>query len=586
MRALALAALLSTVPLRAAAQVGAEADLQRRVDPAALLEGQRLSLIIESWLGAWVGLNPVEAGLKGFHPEDDTRLDVYDNETQTQRKELPLKFLERLKEINREVLGPEDRVDLDMFRGMLLAQRYELLQNDPRQKQPQLYLPLAAIHNEFFSDWNDYSLRATAALWRLRQLPGLIAFGKEFLRNPPRIWVEETIRACDSAQVFFKRLPKLLDPINNSLGESPVTVNASVRKAMAAVEDYKKFLQALLSTRDHTETAMGEEALAFLLGTRYQVPLTPRQIRSLGKREYRRARRELKRTVKRLNPDVVGRDRLQRVMDIERQRVPKDGRLLQAFEMELTTLIERFDKANILPPSKVELLILERPSQLFLPAFGLTSYLPVAPFDRSMKATIFVPLMPDNLKPETLQKFMRSAYNRHEITVSLAGDTYPGKHLLFEAVKNAPRKIRRFYSTPFLVNGWAHYAEELAYDSGMYRYPHTRLFQLWWAQLRAARAFLAVDLHTGKREPADIVEWLQENLGLPKRDAETEVLNYSLDPFEAMSYTVGKVRIEELRDKYMRYYEGHKTLKDFHVDLLKRGMVPLSMLEHLILLEP
>ena len=143
-------------------------------------------------------------------------------------------------------------------------------------------------------------------------------------------------------------------------------------------------------------------------------------------RMVRRARRLLNKEAKRLNPDMHGRDRVQRIMNIERRKIPKEKRLIQAFEGELQNLAKKYTEKNFAPDPGLQLVILERDWRLFLPSFAMNAYLPTSPFDRSATASIFVPKLPKGMKPKTREKFLQSAYNLHEIQVSLAGNTFGG----------------------------------------------------------------------------------------------------------------------------------------------------------------
>jgi prolyl oligopeptidase len=62
-------------------------------------------------------------------------------------------------------------------------------------------------------------------------------------------------------------------------------------------------------------------------------------------------------------------------------------------------------------------------------------------------------------------------------------------------------------------------------------------------------------------------------------DIENEVDRYIAWPGQALAYKIGQLKILELREKSEKALGDDFDIKDFHHEVLKRGSLPLSMLE-------
>jgi prolyl oligopeptidase len=74
-----------------------------------------------------------------------------------------------------------------------------------------------------------------------------------------------------------------------------------------------------------------------------------------------------------------------------------------------------------------------------------------------------------------------------------------------------------------------------------------------------------------------------ENTAKSKLDIENEVDRYIAWPGQALAYKIGQLKILELRQKAERELGDKYDIKDFHHEILKRGSVPLDILEGYII---
>jgi prolyl oligopeptidase len=61
-----------------------------------------------------------------------------------------------------------------------------------------------------------------------------------------------------------------------------------------------------------------------------------------------------------------------------------------------------------------------------------------------------------------------------------------------------------------------------------------------------------------------------------------EVDRYINWPGQALAYKIGQLKIQELKDRAKSELEENFDIKDFHHEVLKRGALPLDILEQYI----
>jgi len=112
------------------------------------------------------------------------------------------------------------------------------------------------------------------------------------------------------------------------------------------------------------------------------------------------------------------------------------------------------------------------------PAFQRTvtpfaAYVPPAPFEGGREGVLWV-TPPDANAPAELRARMLQDHMRPAIPATVAHEAYPGHHLQLSVAGRIASKVRRFFVTPLLIEGWAFYCEELMAEQSYYRDPRSR----------------------------------------------------------------------------------------------------------------
>lgn len=142
------------------------------------------------------------------------------------------------------------------------------------------------------------------------------------------------------------------------------------------------------------------------------------------------------------------------------------------------------------------------------------------------------------------------------------------------------RKIAEF--TGF-VEGWALYAERLAYELGWYGDDvYGNLGRLQYEALRAVRLVVDTGIHNLGWSFDQAVQFNDDNVGVPTGASQGAAARYSVIPGQATAYMIGMLQILQVRQRAMDELGAQFDLKDFHRALLSNGAVPLALLDSVV----
>jgi prolyl oligopeptidase len=176
-------------------------------------------------------------------------------------------------------------------------------------------------------------------------------------------------------------------------------------------------------------------------------------------------------------------------------------------------------------------------------------------------------------KPESRPKY--------EIPVLTVHEAVPGHHFqisIAQELENVPT-FRKYQSFTAFVEGWGLYSEELGEFMNLYDDPYDKFGQLTYDMWRAIRLVVDTGMHYKDWSRQDAIDLFIENTAKSRLDIENEVDRYIAWPGQALAYKIGQLKILELRNKAELELGDKYDIKDFHHEVLKRGSLPLDILE-------
>jgi len=129
------------------------------------------------------------------------------------------------------------------------------------------------------------------------------------------------------------------------------------------------------------------------------------------------------------------------------------------------------------------------------------------------------------------------------------------------------------------IEGWGLYAESLPAELELYTDPYSKFGQLSMEIFRAARLVVDTGIHAKKWTREEAVQYYLDNIPNPEGDIRAEIDRYIVWPGQATAYMIGKLKIQELRERAEEALGENFNIAEFHDVILINGSVPLDILE-------
>ncbi|HKY92392.1 MAG TPA: DUF885 domain-containing protein [Nevskiaceae bacterium] len=200
------------------------------------------------------------------------------------------------------------------------------------------------------------------------------------------------------------------------------------------------------------------------------------------------------------------------------------------------------------------------------------AYYEAPPLDGSRPGTFWLNLR--NIAE--IQKFGMRTLAYHEAV--------PGHHFQVALAREMEdlhlyRKLGHY--TAF-IEGWALYAERLAWELGYQKDPFDDLGRLQGEMLRAVRLVVDTGMHYKRWTREEGIRYMAEKTGSPETDVVAEIDRYLVWPGQALGYKIGQLEILKMRDDARTKLGEKFTLPEFHDAVLGGGAIPLSALRNRI----
>src|SRR5262249_42904461 len=148
-------------------------------------------------------------------------------------------------------------------------------------------------------DYAPAADRAKNVVARLEKVPKVVEAGKANLLNPPRVWTEVAIDRASSARTFLEGQRPFL---TQALPSDTARIDAALKAAENAYEDYKKFLQKEVLPRSNGRFSAGRELFEFLLKNDYFLDENADELLALGKKVFADTNAQMNDVAKRIDP--------------------------------------------------------------------------------------------------------------------------------------------------------------------------------------------------------------------------------------------------------------------------------------------
>jgi uncharacterized protein (DUF885 family) len=160
----------------------------------------------------------------------------------------------------------------------------------------------------------------------------------------------------------------------------------------------------------------------------------------------------------------------------------------------------------------------------------------------------------------------------------------PGHHFqitIAQELQGVPF-FRRVLPFTAYSEGWALYAERLAWEMGFEEDSLDNLGRLRDEMMRAVRLVVDSGIHYKRWTREQAIQYMLDNTGMGEGDVTAEIERYFVNPGQALAYKAGMIKILELRERAKSELGDKFKLSAFHDEILTHGALPLSLVERVI----
>jgi uncharacterized protein (DUF885 family) len=526
---------------------------------------QRFAHLANAYFEASYRASPTSATDLGIHTYDHLLDDLSQTAIRARIAELKA-FRRQFRALDVKTLQNGDDTDYELIRSDIENELWLLEDTRDWETDPSYYVadPFFSIFLLASRDFAPLPDRVKNLAARLEQVPALLAAARANLKNPPHILTEIGIEETQGALEFCETLlPQLAAQMKITRRLGRAVENA--RRALRAFLDY---LQEDLTLTSTGKLGIGAKHYAKILKYEHMLPYTIAQVVAMGERVFQETERELGAWAKRIDRTKTWRE----IADEARTQFPPRHRLLSAYRREVAHLREFVSEHDLVTLPAQDCEVVETPP--FDRALNsYAAYIAPGPFEPEQRGQLWVTPV-DTRAPRAQQIEQLEEHCNFLYPVTAAHEAYPGHHVQLVRANQVGSRWRKHFSSSIFAEGWALYGEELMNEAGYYDDPRVRLFQLKDRLWRAARVITEIGIHCYDLPMDDAARFLVEKVGLTHGAARAETRRYIAEPGQPMSYLIGQLEVERLRQKFRRL-----PLKKFHDLLLDSGTIPFCLVE-------
>ncbi len=536
---------------------------------------------------------------KGYKIEKDTLTDVSD-EALDRLYALKRKYRRWLDTYDRSKLTPSQRCAADI----LILDLDNDLQGEIFRDHEYIINPNLGFHNQLTSlmtehhslnhlnDAKAYISRLKAYENKIRQLSKRLETHEKKGILPPIYIIDKFDRVMSQFihvdvkdnvlySSFVRRIEKL--NLDDKLKETLIQeVKNSIE--IFVYPAYKKFIEHMRRVKKKADTdagvwklPQGDKYYEYCLRIHTSTFLKPKEIHKLGLKEVKRIQGEIRRLLALAGYRGGGtfRELLSQFWRWE-YTTNRDSMVYPNTESSRRKALEDYQKI-------IDDVRLKLPALFSIQIQPKRSVIvkPVPPFKESTMGAYYESASLDGKRKGVFYVNLTSLPFKPGMKTLTYHEAIPGHHFQ-TSIEKESSEIRMFRNLLFFtayIEGWALYAEKLAREQGWYEDLYSKLGNLDSELLRAVRLVIDTGIHYKRWSRKKAYRYMMDNLGWASI---SEIDRYIVWPGQACAYKIGELKILELRELAKKELKEKFDIKEFHTVVLKRGSVPLTLLEQFV----
>jgi uncharacterized protein (DUF885 family) len=545
--------------------------------------GETFERFAAEYIEAYFAAHPSQATKYGIHAHDSRLRDMSRPSIRRRTRELA-GWLERLERIDAGQLEQDARLDYRVLDHAIRAELLELEHVRGWQHDPMLYNRLMTDGSASLVDrqFAPLAQRLTDLIARLRQYPAMIQSARKNLRDVPAAWTELAVKNTRGHVKFLREeVPAALRAQGLDRLEPVLRARWALtrRDVLQELERFAVWLERELLPRSDGNFRLGRELYERKLLYEEHVSMTVDELVETNEQAIREYRQWVARESARLDPERT----VEEVMRSVTGQFPSPDDLIPTARRNVEQAREfvRDQRIVTLPTDQLPII---RPTPEYARS-GFASMSTPGPFEtRATEAYYNITNVDPSWSEEQQQQHL-TYFNFPGLLGISIHEAMPGHFVQLLYQRELPTDVRKVFAPASLVEGWAHYTEQMMIDEGLGDGdPAIRLGQLRRALQRHARWYAALALHTGDATIEETAQRFGEIAYFAPFPARRETLRGTYDP-TYLVYALGRMQIFELREDYRRYRQSRGetfSIGEFHDRFLRLGL-PVSLAREVLI---
>ena len=546
----------------------------------------------DEFVRATLALSPVTATAAGYHEHQgaslDEKLDDWTPAGVDARRRHWRAWQDRLRRLDAQKLGPQERADLGLMLSLCEAGLFELDIEQAWKNNPTVYVEL--LGNALLTPWSlEYApaeKRWQHIIARLEAAPAFLEAARANLVSSNPVWTQTAIEENDGTiGLIEKEFPPKV----------PETLRERYNRAAArAAESLRAFNAHLKGLKDSGPDGwrLGAEKYGRKFQLTFRGLATPDQLLAEAEKELVEVRRHMFKVALPLHAkyypghrDPVDLNLI--VGEVLEKIAQKHSKREKYFEDAQKTLEEardfvRKNGERIVPlPPNDNLKIMETPP-FMRGIYAVGGFNPAPPLQPSLGAWYWLTPIPADWPAPRVESKLRE-YNIYGLRLLTIHEAIPGHWLQFEyaaQVEPAPRRVlRSLFGDGAYVEGWAVYATDLMVREGyLDRNPELELTYNKQLLRAIANAILDIRLHTKGMTDQEALDLMTRRTFQESEEAQAKLRRAKLSSCQLPTYFAGFQAWKRLRAAAERKAGPGFRPGQFHQNALRQGALPVPEL--------
>ena len=537
---------------------------------------RRFSSLVSRYMRGYFAYEPSFATTWGVHQYDSLLEDrsraAIDREIERTRRALA-----ETKTVNAAALSDSARIDYDLFARQVEGHLFDLTEMRHWENDPGAYNYAGAIFCLVARTFAPPEERLRLVTARLRQVPRLLASGRQNVKNPPEMFARF---AAEDLQGSIDFLDKEVPAAFQDVKDRALLKQYDEAKSLAegVTRDYIQWINAEVVPKATGSYVLGTERYRKKLHFDEMVEVPLDSLLRVGEQELARLEARYTAAGKKIDPKATSEELVQRM----RADHPTKDELIPYAKSLLEDIRSYCIKSRFIDvPSEVRVMV--RPTPSFAAERSFASLDAPGPFEKKANEAYYNISLPNPSWDSARVDQHLQGYSRWTLPSVSIHEAYPGHYVHFLYSKRAPSLVRQTMGCGSFAEGWGLYVEEGLIDQG-YRKddPRVEMGTMRWALVRASRFQVGIRVHTQGMSMDDAIAYFMQHAHMERGNAEREAYRAAFDPTYIV-YTLGALQIRKLRDDVARAEGPSFDLARFHARILSQGALPVVLLRRMLL---